>query len=147
VWLDPAHGYNVSRINRTATGGHKESGHLMPRGDRASGFVLIARFEQIEGIWVPVEAEQKTAYTSGRLFRRSHSHYKRANIVLNPDHDKLGSFDNPLENPANDPELKNGTRVRIILPNSDRVKATWQDGKVVDESGKIIDVTQLWANN
>ncbi len=145
VWLDPAHGYNASKITRTAIGGQKEYDHLMPRGDHASGFVLITRFEQVEGIWVPVEAEQETVYTSGRLFRRSHSYYKRANIILNPDHDKLGSFENPLENPANDPQLKEGTRISIILPNSVGVRATWQDGKVVDESGKVIDLKQLWA--
>jgi hypothetical protein len=147
VWLDPAHGYNAAKVTRTATGGHKENEWPMPKGDHASGSVLITRFEQVEGVWVPVEAEHETTYTSGRLFRRSHSHYKRANIVLNPDHDKLGSFDNPLENPANDPELKNGTRVRIILPNSVGVKATWQDGKVVDESGKLVDIRQLWGTN
>jgi len=95
-------------------------------------------------VWVPAEAEHETNYISGRLFRRSHSTYKRANIVLNPDHDKLGSFDIPLENPANDPELKGETRVSIILPSSTRVKGTWQDGKAVDESGKVINISELW---
>jgi len=145
VWLDPAHGYNAAKISRTATGGYKEIESLMPQGDHASGFVVITRFEQVAGVWVPAEAEQEMVYTGGQLFRRDRSHYKRANIVLNPDHDKLGSFDNPLEHPANDPELKNGTRVRITLPNSVRVKATWQDGKIADESGNVIDVTQLWT--
>lgn len=145
VWLDPAHGYNATKVTRNATAGHKEGEWLMSKGDQASGFVVITRFEQVVGVWVPAEAEQEMVYTGGQLFRRDRSHYKRANIVLNPDHDKLGSFDNPLEHPANDPELKNGTRVRITLPNSVRVKATWQDGKVIDESGKVIDVTQLWT--
>jgi len=146
VWLDPAHGYNVAKVTRRATGGHKEHDHLMPQGDRASGSLVTTRFDQVESVWVPVEAEHKTSYTSGRLFRRDHSRYKRANIELNPDHNKLGSFDLPLENPANDPELKNETRVRIFLPNSPTIKATWKDGKVIDESGKAIDISQLWAN-
>jgi hypothetical protein len=145
VWLDPAHGYNAAKVTRKATGGHKESDRLMPTGDHARGSVVITRFDQVGGVWVPVEADHETAYTSGELFRRTRSHYKRANIVLNPDHDKLGSFDNPLEHPANDPELKNGTRVRITGPNSIRVKASWQDGKVVDESGKVVDIRQIWA--
>ena len=145
VWLDPTHGYNAAKVTRKATGGHKENEWPMPAGDRASGSVLITRFDQVEGVWVPVEAEHETFYTSGRLFRRSHSTYKRANIVLNPDHDKLGSFDNPLVNPANDPELRNETRVSIILPNStSTIKATWQDGKIIDESGKVIDISELW---
>jgi len=147
VWLDPTHGYNAAKVTRKAAGGHKENELPMPAGDRASGSVLVTRFDQVTGVWVPVEAEHKTSYISGRLFRRSHSTYKRANIVLNPDHDKLGSFDIPLENPANDPELKGETRVSIILPNnSPTIKVTWKDGKVVDESGKIVDIPQLWAN-
>jgi len=56
----------------------------------------------------------------------------------------LGSFDNPLVHPANDPELRNETRVSILLPNSVWVKASWKDGKVIDESGKVIDISQLW---
>lgn len=144
VWLDPAHGYNAARITRRATGGHNENSHLMPQGDRAGGSVVVTRFDKVASVWVPVEAEHKTSYTSGRLFRRSHSTYKRANIVLNPDHDKIGSFDIPLENPTNDPELKNGTRVNIFLPNSPTIKGTWQDGKVVDESGKVINTSELW---
>ena len=148
VWLDPAHGYNAARVTRKATGGDKEHEWPMPPGDHASGSVLVTRFEQVTGIWVPVEAEHETNYTSGRLFRRSRSHYKRANIVLNPDHDKLGSFDIPLlENPANDPELKDETRVQILLPSSVWVKATWKDGKVVDESGKVINISELWATS
>jgi hypothetical protein len=145
VWLDPAHGYNTARIMRRATGGHKEHEWLMPQGDRASGSLLVTRFDQVQGVWVPVEAENEASYISGKQFRRNRSHYKRSNIVLNPDHDKLGSFDNPLlENPANDPELKGETRVNLILPDSTSMKATWQDGQVVDESGKVIDVSELW---
>ncbi|MHC4351736.1 MAG: hypothetical protein ACYS0H_03375 [Planctomycetota bacterium] len=145
VWLDPVHGYNAAKVTRKATGGHRENQWLMPKGDHARGAVVITRFERVGSMWVPAEADQETVYTSGELFRRSSNRYKRSNIVLNPDHDKLGSFDNPLEHPANDPELKNGRRVRITTPGSVKVKGSWQDGKVVDESGKIVDVAQLWA--
>ena len=60
-------------------------------------------------------------------------HYKRTKFVLNPDHDKLGSFDDPLENPAQDPELKDGSRVRI---KSDPIQYIWQDGRLVDKDGR-----------
>ena len=151
VWLDPAHGYNAAKVTRKAVGGQKERESVMPKGDRSTGSVVITRFEQVGeqvgGVWVPVEAENEIAYTSGVFFRSMRNHFKRTKITLNPDHDKLGSFDNPLEHPANDPELKNGTRVRITVPNSVRVKATWQDGKVIDESGKVVDIRQLWATS
>jgi len=42
---------------------------------------------------------------------------------------------NPLENPDQDPELVNGTKVRIV---GDRARYTWQDGRVVDETGRVI---------
>jgi hypothetical protein len=146
VWLDPAHGYNTARVTRKAMAGHKEHEWPMHPGDRASGSLLVTRFDQVQGVWVPVEAEYEASFVRGKQFRRNRSHYKRANIVLNPDHDKLGSFDNPLlENPANDPEFKDGATVRILLPNSVWVKAIWKDGKVIDESGKVINIPELWA--
>ena len=63
-------------------------------------------------------------------------HYKLKNIVLNPDHDKLGSFDDPLKNPGNDPELTNGTRV---LLDQMSIEYTWQDGKIIDSNGHEVD--------
>jgi hypothetical protein len=149
VWLDPTHGYNAAKVTRKAIGGNHEKEHQMPRGDHAEDSVVITRFEQVGNTWVPVEADQHTVYTSGELFRNSRSHYKRENIVLDPDHDKLGSFANPLQHPANDPELENEARVQIRVPNSAMVKGTWQDGKIIDEAGQVIDLTQLltmWAN-
>jgi hypothetical protein len=145
VWLDPAHGYHAAKVTRKAVRGQKEQEDVIPRGDRSTGSVVTTRFEQVGGVWVPVEAEDEIAYTSGKFFRSQRDHFKRTIITLNPDHDKLGSFDNPLEHPANDPELKNGTRVNIIGPGSVKVKGTWQDGKVVDESGKVVEISQLWV--
>jgi len=146
VWLDPAHGYHAAKVTRKAAGGQKEREDVMPKGDRSIGSVVITRFEQVGGVWVPVEAEDEIAYTSGVFFRSQRDHFKRTNITLNPDHNKLDSFDIPLENPANDPELNNATRVRIFLPNSPTIKATWKDGKVIDESGKVVNIRQLWAS-
>ena len=144
VWLDPAHGYNAAKVTRKAAGGQKEQERVMPKGDRSTGSVVITRFEQVGDVWVPVEAEDEIAYTSGKFFRSQRDHFKRTKITLNPDHDKLGSFDNPLENPTNDPELKSGTRVHITDPGF-KVKCSWQDGKIVDESGKVVDIPQLRA--
>jgi hypothetical protein len=90
-----------------------------------------------------MEGDCERTYTSGEFFRKDHSHYKRTKITLNPDHDKLGSFDDPLENLANDPELKNGTRVQIL--GRVRVKGVWQDGHAVDDSGKVMDVRSAMA--
>ncbi len=145
VWLDPAHGHNAAKVVRKAVGGQHEFGWDMAAADRASGKVEVIRFAQVGGVWVPMEVDQETSYTSGQLFRRDHTRYKRTKITLNPDHDKLGSFDNPLlKNPANDPELKkDGTRVHILGPIT--FKGSWQKGRVVDESGNVVDLRQLMA--
>ena len=138
VWLDPAHGYHAAKATRSAVGGQKENQWTMADGDRSTACLDNVHFKQVDGVWVPMEAEQDTAYTSGESFRKNHSHYKRTRVALNPDHERLGSFDDPLlKNPANDPELKNGTRVTIRAPIS--IKGSWKDGKVVDGSGKVIE--------
>jgi hypothetical protein len=77
---------------------------------------------------VPVEA--KSGYNgriSGSTIKEEY-HYKRVKILLNPDHDALGSFGDPLKNPGNDPELVNGTRFRL---GSDPTELIWQDGRLV----------------
>lgn len=85
------------------------------------------RFERIDGFWVPMEVDMRmNDYYGPGSFSRWNRHYKLTDVVLNPDHDALGSFDNPLENPRNDPELKNGASVR-----KDGSRYVWQDGKLV----------------
>jgi hypothetical protein len=145
VWLDPAHGYHAAKVVRKAVGGQHELGWDMAAGDQAAGSVEVIRFEQTGGVWVPMEVDQETSYTSGELFRKDHTRYKRTKITLNPDHDKLGSFGNPLlTNPANDPELKkNGTTVRV--GGAITFKGSWQNGGVVDESGNVVDLRQMMA--
>ena len=55
-------------------------------------------------------------------------HFKRKKIMLNPDHDALGSFADPIKNPGLDPEIRNGTQVNLNL--GDGIKRIWLDGKV-----------------
>jgi len=81
-------------------------------------------------------------------FVKEDYHYKRTQIILNPDHDKLGSFADPiLEDPSNDPELVNGTRVAIDIDGRDdrALEYTWQDGKLVDDNGVAVDMGKLRA--
>jgi hypothetical protein len=143
VWIDPDHGCHAARVTRNAEGGYREHEWLMPKGDHVTGLVVVTRFDQVANVWVPVEGDVERVYTSGMVFSKDRSHYRRADVVLNPDHDTLGSFDNPLEHPVNDPELKDGTRVRITIPGFLKMKGSWQDGQVIDESGKVVDVEEL----
>jgi hypothetical protein len=140
LWLDPQHGYHAARTTRMATAGHRDYVSVLPRHARMSSRVEIAHFEKVDGVWVPMEGSQDNAYTAEnpQQFNKEQVRFKRTKMALNPDHDKMGSFDNPLERPAQDPELKNGTVVRI-----GSIKGIWQDGKVVDSSGTVIDARLL----
>jgi hypothetical protein len=142
LWLDPQHGYQAARVTREARGGHKDYVSVLPQGARMRSRVEIVRFKQVDGTWVAMEVDQDTVYTADdpNYFNKERVQFKRTGIVLNPNHKRLGSFDNPLEKPAQDPELKNGTIVRI---GHSRIEGVWQDGKVVDSSGKTIDAGLL----
>ena len=138
VWLDPEHGYHPARVrNRTKQGDYFKKRQLS-KGDIGKAYLEVVRFEKVDGIWVPMEADVGYYRTdsSPQYFVKGDMHYKRTKIILNPDHDKLGSFNNPiLEDPNNDPELINGTRVTI---NNSPIEYTWQNGKLVDDKGNII---------
>jgi hypothetical protein len=63
---------------------------------------------------------------NGTSFTES-SHVKRTEVVLNPDHDALGSFV-----PS---DIRSGATVEIRDLGSDY---TWQKGNVVDENGRVV---------
>ena len=144
LWLDPEHGYHPAKVRQRAKEGEYRYEHLLSMGSVATAYVDNVRFEEVDGVWVPMEANAGCDRIVGgnrKHFNKEHIHFKRTKIILNPDHDKLGSFADPIfEDPNNDPELLNGTRVRInFLPT----RYTWQDGQVVDEKGQKVDLEKL----
>jgi hypothetical protein len=143
VWLDPEHGCQPAKAIRKATGGNQEGEDVLPRGSSVTTSVSHIRFEQVDGVWVPMEAEQTrhAIYPGGQFFAKQTTHVKRTRIALNPDHDKLGSFADPRDNAGQDPELKNGTRITIFATGGNHAKGHWQDGKVIDEFGETIDLS------
>ncbi|HUW19618.1 MAG TPA: hypothetical protein VMW16_09975 [Sedimentisphaerales bacterium] len=137
VWLDPEHGYHPAKIRHHAKEGEYNHSHLLTKGETASAYLNTVRFEKIDDIWVPMDANSGCYNVAHQgQFVKEDYHYKRTQFILNPDHDKLGSFADPiLEDPNNDPELRNGTPVRLRgVPT----RYTWRDGKVVDANGAVI---------
>lgn len=136
VWLDPEHGYHPIRVRRRAIEGdeHFNKG-VLSKGHIRTAYLDNVRFEKIDGVWIPMEADRgyDDIYGVPGSFSKGVTHFKRTKIVLNPDHDKLGSFDNPLENSDQDPELVNGTKVRIV---GDKARYTWQDGKLIPDKDR-----------
>jgi len=136
VWIDPAHGHQLAKVEARGTEGDLYWGKPLPRGQQVNSRLENVRFEKVDGIWVPAEADIRMENHYGRgSFSINKRHYKRTQILLNPDHDALGSFDNPLENPKNDPLLRNGTKVRITT-DSDRKRYIWQDGKLIPDKDR-----------
>ncbi|MBN2589800.1 MAG: hypothetical protein JXA96_08050, partial [Sedimentisphaerales bacterium] len=141
AWFDTAHGYNVARVKCKGTEGDFDTSiNRLKQGQSAYRDITFENFEDIDGIWVPMEYTYSGNTIWGPdTYGKGESHYIRTKFVLNPDHDALGSFDNPLKNPVNDPELVNGTMVIIGFLNK---ICTWQDGKIL-ENGEVFDIDNI----
>ena len=142
LWLDPEHGYHPVKINYKAVEGDEyyDKGKL-EKGNSRTGYLDNVRFEKVDDVWVPMEADRgsNNIYGDTESFTKDDTHFKRTQIILNPDHDALDSFDDPLENPEQDPELINGTRMHFGTP----IQYIWQDGKVVNSYGHEVDPKNL----
>jgi hypothetical protein len=127
--LDPEHGYHPAKVMNRAKEGDRVHSHLLAKGDTAMSYLDNVRFEKVSDIWVPMEADgghDRIVGGNPKHFSKEDIHYKRTQITLNPDHDKLGSFADPiLEDPNNDPELVDGTYVRL---ENNSTGYTWQVG-------------------
>jgi hypothetical protein len=135
VWIDPAHGYNIAQAEVRRTTGDLRLGN--PMGGKAKLFYSLKniRFQKIDNVWIPMEADRNInqTYGGGRFFKGS-GHINRTEVIINPDHEALGSF-------APD-DIRNGAIVRFTaLPPSKEF--LWQDGKVVDKDGREVDVDML----
>ena len=140
VWIDPEHGYHLAKAEARGTRGNLYFGKPLTGGQVISNRIEVLRFEEIDGIWVPMEVSLNMENHYGPdSYSMKKEHYKRTEVVVNPDHDALGSFDDPIKNPENDPLLKNGTMVkRVGVP----IRFTWQDGELIPNIDKTI-VDQL----
>jgi hypothetical protein len=136
VWIDPSHGYHI--VKATAKRG---AGNVVaPRNYKLTGpetrFFLLenVRFTKVDDVWVPVEADLAygSTYYGDNRFDNTKIHHKVTDIILNPDHDALGSFIPD--------DIPDGARVYLNNFNlkSRKGKYSWQDGKVVDDKGRVV---------
>ena len=121
VWIDPEHGYTIAKIEA-----RKSKGDLIRGGGRVktgTSFSLKnVRFEKIDDIWVPMEADMEHAEDNGA--KTTKWHHKRTQMTLNPDRNVLGSF-------VPD-DIPNGAKVHIA---GNAGKYIWQDGRPIAEVG------------
>jgi hypothetical protein len=130
VWIDPQHGFNIAKA--VVEKGEEALPYGSPgaRVRSATNRLGNVRFENINGVWVPMEADTDCIRNWPKKGEFSHEkmHWKRTEVIVNPDHDALGSF---LRN-----NVRNGARVFVI--GAEGITYTWLDGKVVDEKGRVI---------
>lgn len=122
VWFDPQHGCNIAKIE---VQGEKDD-LVRDRESVKTGMSFSlenVRFEKIGDVWVPMEADMQQTEDSGAKITKWH--HKRTEMILNPDHDVVGSF------LAND--IPDG--IKVIFPGRfDKTAYVWQNGKPVTEA-------------
>jgi hypothetical protein len=131
IWVDPDHGYNIAKsVVRKGENHLSSQGEPMAKDLEIITIMKNVRFEKIDDVWIPMEADMEAyrhyppkSYTSS-----SKHHHTRTEVHLNPDHDAPGSF---LPD-----DIRNGAKVYIRGIKG--VTYTWQDGKVVDRQGQVV---------
>ena len=124
VWLDPEHGYTAAQVHlRTVRTGKSPKRGGKPICTETMRTITNTRFDEIDGAWIPVESDQTYRLTSSAKGNDwwQDEHIEVTEVVLNPDHDALGSFSTDY--------IPNGTRVSLypLL----QISYTWQDGELV----------------
>jgi hypothetical protein len=95
IWIDPKHGYNIAKAEvfreaRQCDAVFTESW----KGKIKMFYTSLSnvRFKRIQDVWVPMEADGEFDSESIRSKDWGKWHYKRTEVVLNPDHEALRSF-------------------------------------------------------
>ena len=139
LWFDPEHGYNIAKAHKQIGPNDLLFGRPL-KGNALSSSISFSmenvHFKQIGDIWVPVGADALTTFHKPNGTATANDcRLKQTELILNPDHDALGSFV---------PIIEDGTQVFI---NRNGVRYEWQNGEPVaniDEA--VIEQPEQTAN-
>ena len=145
VWLDSTHGFQPARIEISRTGDDivNVTAHQPPPDKQVESKETLViddiSFKKIQGVWIPVEGHVSSHVEWPRhgFYFDNEIDFRTTEIVLNPDHDALNSFADPMKNPQLDPELTSGIRVRL---GEEALGCVWRGGKVVDKAGRTVNI-------
>ena len=127
LWIDPHHGYNLAKAKVLRKKGDMFADNPL-KGGRIISSMNNVRFEKIDGIWVPMEADANYDRIFSRgTFSKASRHRKRTKVIINPDHDALESFV-----PS---DILDGARVTVVGIRD--ITYTWQDGKWIPDKGNV----------
>ncbi len=134
VWIDPEHGYNIAQAQVQKKQGDLAWGRPLgwvadrtpPNIPKADPYTRIAfalrnvRFENIGGLWVPMEADYENVFERARGTSSSAAHHKRTSFTPNPDFDALHAFT---------PQFPDGTQIWVM--ESPGIQYEWHNGAPV----------------
>ncbi len=122
-WIDPEHDYQIARSTFRKKAGFDDGS--FPIAVQFMQTVEFSDFKEISGAWIPMTTTERNKSfnkeTGGTA--EDKSIYKRTRVILDPDHDALGSF---LPD-----DITNGATV-VLVTGETSLKLRWQDGAVVD---------------
>lgn len=131
LWIAPERDYHIVKaVSIKGSGVAYKNGTLPPNVTIQESMEVI-KFKLIDGTWIPMEVSVKhkqiDIVNGKKYFVTTHHVHKRTDILLNPDHETLGSFSTD--------HIPNGTTVGV--PGS-QIDYYWQDGKVTDSKGNVV---------
>lgn len=139
LWLDPEHGYNIAKsfIERGPGDVYRINQSPLRPGYRITSSIHDVRFEQINGIWVPMELtihynqthEVPKGYWEYRL------HFKRTAITFNPD---FANAFVPDDIPDGSTLLVQNSTTHVLMGGN----YTWKNGKPCDKKGNPLDFSE-----
>jgi len=139
VWIDPEHGYNISKARVKRKAGDIWRGQPLKGKGECWYFLDKVYFEKIDNVWVSMQADVRGGriYADGN-FHETVSHYKRTEVILNPDHDVLRSF--ATDDIPDGSQLTGYVDLNKGFFNSGDPQYYWQrDAKVVvDRQGRLV---------
>jgi hypothetical protein len=123
LWIDPTHGFNLARAQVFKMMGDVVFGRRLEKGCRVRHVVEVTRFQQVGGVWVPMEAKEEVS----RVFpdsptpslRGSMTHRKTL-VLLNPDFDTTAAF--------KPDDVRDGTLVSASTPGGRLKRFVWKAG-------------------
>lgn len=130
VWIDPEHGYNIAKVivEKKSEAARRMGGRVQ---DDMSCSVRNIRFEKINDVWGPMEADIEMSHPWGNGRYRMKQHHKVTEIILNPDHDALGSFDSFVID-----DIRNGALVHVA--GIQEIDFRWQDGELIPDVDEFV---------
>lgn len=135
IWIDPQHDYHIAGAKVVKEPGDIHAKRPLDQRYRRLSFILKnVRFEKIDDMWVPMEADYAYNFANkDGTVGKNRQHYERTEMTLNPDHKAMASFV-----PNN---IANGSPV--FIEGLEDIKYTWQDGAVADANGNKVDLKKI----